>query len=367
MPSSPPESSGILPPPPAAFTALRESFAAHYQETRAELRERMAGVAKLAPGAAELNDFLSNDGKLLRPFLCLGSYRIFSGTEEVPEAVHRVGAALELFHAFALVHDDIIDQSDQRRGQPALHRRLERGLEVGSRSGEALAILAGDILFGHAVECFTHAGLGAESARRALRTFSRITQDCGLGESLELVNARRSLTEVTEEEILRTYHLKTTRYTIEGPLVIGATLAGAPQDKLDGLARLAEPLGLAFQIENDLHEVNLLEKSAAHLTYDLRAGIKTLFLKKFHEALEPDERLALDQCLSMGDCPESIAILVRLLTGNRVAEQMQAAVEEQFARAAAALAEGPFSADERAGLDQLVELVRVNCRHSEAG
>jgi geranylgeranyl diphosphate synthase type I len=266
---------------------------------------------------------------------------------------------MEFFHAFALTHDDIIDGSHTRRHEPTLHRRLAK--DVGDRSGENLALVLGDILFGFTVENFLLPGLDPARATAALRYFSTVAQDTGLGEALELSLLRRPLQSVTEEDIFHTYYLKTTRYTFEAPLVMAAILAGAPEPVLLSLHDYARPLGLAFQIENDLHEV-----SAPKPADDLRTGVKTLFLKRCHDALPPETAAALRLALARGDSVEARAQLNHCSTAAKIVEELKTETVARFQEARQVLLAAPLRPEQREGLLDLTAFVHRHSRHSEA-
>jgi geranylgeranyl diphosphate synthase, type I len=352
--------SGERPSPQGDFSRRRAAFQIHYEDALRELQGKFAARPGLAPAWAALEGFLSSEGKRLRPLVFLSAFELLDETRSgLAPAIYRVACAMELFHAFALTHDDIIDGSHTRRHQPTLHRRL--AAEAGGRGGENLALVLGDILFGYTVENFLLPGLDPARATAALRYFSTVAQDTGLGEALELSLLRRPLEAVTEEDIFNTYYLKTTRYTFEAPLVLAAILAGAPEPVLLSLHDYARPLGLAFQIENDLHEI-----SAPEPADDLRTGVKTLFLKRCHDALPPEKAAALRKALARGNTTELQARLNHGTTAAKVAEDLKAETAARFQEARQVLLAAPLRPEQRAGLLALTAFVHRHSRHSEA-
>jgi geranylgeranyl diphosphate synthase type I len=334
---------------PASFVSelsgWRRQFQWHFDDALRELQGRFAA----RPGL----------------LLFLAAHQLFGENASAPTpATYRVACGLELFHSFALVHDDIIDGSHSRRGQPTLHRRLVAGADASH--GENLALVLGDILFGFTVENFLLPGLNPARATAALRYFTTIAQDTGLGEALELALLHRPLDQVTESDILDTYYLKTSRYTFEAPLLVGAILAGAPEPVLLSLHDFARPLGLAFQIENDLHEVGLLPTGATELAYDLRAGVKTLFLKRYHDALGAFDAAALRACLMRDDPAELIARLSHGPTIAAVVADLKQETASHFQEARRILLAAPLRADQCSGLLDLAAFIHRNCHHSEA-
>jgi len=352
--------SGAKPSPPDDFSRRRHTFQLHYEDALRELQGKFAARPGLAPAWTALEGFLNTEGKRLRPLVFLSAYELLDETRAgVAPVIYRVAAALELFHAFALAHDDIIDGSQTRRHQPTLHRRL--AAETGGRNGENLALVLGDILFGYTVENFLLPGLDPARATAALRYFSTVAQDTGLGEALELSLLRTPLEAVTEEDIFNTYYLKTTRYTFEAPLVIAAILAGAPEPVLLSLHDYARPLGLAFQIENDLHETSGPESAD-----DLRAGVKTLFLKRCHDVLPAEEAVALRAALAQGDPAEVHQHLNQRGTATKVVKELTAETAAHFQEARQVLLAAPLRPEQREGLLALTAFIHRHSRHSEA-
>lgn len=156
------------------------------------------------------------------------------------------GAALELLHAYLLVHDDWMDEDDVRRGGPSVHAMLRE--RFGSaREGETAAILAGDFAASVAQSALFELALPADRVIEAAREFARIQEDVVYGQLLDTrAGADRP------ETVEAMHQLKTGSYTVRGPLMMGAILAGASKTQRDGLSRFAEPLGVAFQLRDDL-------------------------------------------------------------------------------------------------------------------
>ena len=183
--------------------------------------------------------------KRLRPALVALGYGMGSGHAAVPEGLWTFAAAFELLHTFLLIHDDVADCAERRRGSPALHRVLGPG-----KLGEDLAVVVGDHLFARSIEAMLGAGLSG--APRAVRYYLAICRHTAAGQYLDLDLTRAPLAEVTLFRTLRVAHLKTARYGFVAPLVAGAMLAGAPRPLLDGLTRVGRHVGLAYQMRDDL-------------------------------------------------------------------------------------------------------------------
>lgn len=333
----------------------------------AELDRRFQAVPELEPVRQASSSYLARTGKRLRPLLLLGSHRLFQSDPLSPPsaAVANAAAAIELFHAFSLIHDDLVDQSDHRRGQPSLHRRFESSLGVPPKAGADLALVVGDLLFGLAIERLLDERLPHAAA--AARYFLRITQDTGLGEALEIRHQHERLGSVSSAAILRTYRLKTTRYTFAAPLVLGALLAGADTLDRTRLESFADPLGLAFQLENDLHELTLPPEDAAQNSWDLLAGVKTLPLRRLYDRMLPADRSWLEDLLAghhpaPGDC----ARLLDLLRSTGALAELRAEVNGAFAESEHRLEASGWPPSRRAELRALIAFIRSRCHHSEA-
>ncbi|MGW7402441.1 polyprenyl synthetase family protein [Streptomyces sp. NPDC054833] len=202
-----------------------------------------------------LRGFLSSGGKLIRPVMCLCGWYAAGGAWD-PGPVVKAAASLELFHAFALIHDDVMDDSDARRGRPALHRLLaefhrdRRTPGHAERRGIHAAVLLGDLALAWSDEMFHTAGLSPAQIRAARPLLDTMRSEVMLGQCLDLLATGRPGGDI--EHALTICRFKTAKYTVERPLHIGAALAGAGQALLDALTAYALPVGEAFQLRDDL-------------------------------------------------------------------------------------------------------------------
>lgn len=191
--------------------------------------------------------FVLRGGKRLRPRLCLASYRILSDAGgSMPRPIVRAAAGLEIFHAFMLVHDDLIDRSLLRRDHPTLHEaiRLAPDLDVEAEAAGHLGLLGGDLLCALGMRMLARAGLDDAIAVRAQRLVADMLIDTGLGEALDVLYEARDLARLDEAEITEAYIRKTSRYSVSGPLVLGAILAGVPPRSCRALAAFGDQLAL---------------------------------------------------------------------------------------------------------------------------
>ena len=227
--------------------------------------ERRAASA-LHPMATILVDEIARlvaaGGKRIRPALCYWGYRAGGGDDGRPIVL--VCAALELLHTFALVHDDVMDGSARRRGIPSVHEhaaRAEAALGRGDAdsAGRSVAILAGDLAAVFADRLMLDSGFAAPRLLRARRVYDAMRVDMATGQVLDVL-----LSSEADERLARTIaRLKTGSYTFEGPLEIGAALAGAPDEVLAAIAAYARPLGEAYQLRDDLGDEPLSDAAAS--------------------------------------------------------------------------------------------------------
>jgi geranylgeranyl diphosphate synthase, type I len=234
----------------AALLGLTDRFDA---VLRAFLAERRADLASIDPAATEPVDevvrLLEAGGKRVRPAFCYWGFRAAGGPDGEP--IVRASAALELLHTMALIHDDVMDASPARRGTATVHVRqseaaARRGSADAARVGASVAIVAGDLSAVLADQLLLESGFPPDRLAAALARYHRIRVEMAAGQYLDLVGA--------SVEPRRLAHLKGGAYTVLGPLLIGAALAGASGAVEERLRAYGEPLGQAFQLLDDLRD-----------------------------------------------------------------------------------------------------------------
>jgi geranylgeranyl diphosphate synthase, type I len=234
---------------PAAVTADLAEYLAGRRADCADISEDFALAAD------DLVRFVLSGGKRLRPVFGWWGWRAAGGTEGA-EAVLRAVGALELIQACALVHDDLIDDSATRRGEPTVHARWTTAHRDGSwagdpaRFGAAVAILLGDIALAWADDRLHTAGLPAEALVRARPVWQAMRTEVLGGQFLDV--AGHAWSDSRPETALRISRYKTAAYTVERPLHLGAAIAGAPDDVVGALRRYGTDLGVAFQLRDDM-------------------------------------------------------------------------------------------------------------------
>lgn len=278
-------------------------------------------------GAAALSG-----GKRLRARFCIAGWRAVAeaghGAMEPPADVVAAASALEIFHAAALVHDDLIDNSDTRRGRPAAHRALEAHHAAARWAGDAAAfgrsgaILLGDLLVAWSDDLLEEGLAGAEPPRAAAarREYATMRREVTIGQFLDVAEESAFVTEPGEhhaDRALRVASLKSARYSIQQPLAIGGALAGADAAQLAALVGFGHPVGMAFQLRDDVLGVFGDEAITGKPSGDdLREGKRTVLVAYMRERLDPGARRIVDELL--GD-PE--------LDGDQVASLQRTIVE----------------------------------------
>ncbi len=313
----------------------------------------------------DLIEYATRPAKRVRPLLLLLSYKCFNEKDlSIDEIIKDTGAmraamAVELLHAFILIHDDVIDRSELRRNLPTYHKLIEERLGNCSgrtRAGENVSIVFGDIIFALAVETFCHEDKNTVARQKSLKKFLKYSCDTGAGEILDILLSITDISRVKEDDILRTYHLKTTRYTFECPLVLGATLAGASEETCAQLALISNPLGMAFQIENDLQEFEIEERS---FQSDLLESKKTLLIRKAYDLSTEQEKAFIRSCFETPLLKDSVLFkLHELILKTGAYHGLRQKTRELFEQADQHLKDSPFHDDQKRVLSEFIQFMQ---------
>jgi geranylgeranyl diphosphate synthase type I len=265
----------------------------------------------------------SDGGKALRPRFCYWGHAIAG--EGTSPLLLQACAALELLHTFALVHDDLMDNSDTRRGRPALHReiagqhRRDSGAGDPDRYGHAMALLAGDLAFSIASR------LAAALPAPAVAIWSRMVDELVLGQFLDLAGAARQ--DRSPEVAGATTLLKSGQYTVTSPLRLGAALAGVAELPAE-LVRYGDLTGEAFQLRDDLLGVfGDPRQTGKPVGDDLFSGKPTQLLAVAADLLPPYGQallaLAGTSALTPSDAAELTGELTRCGARDRVERKIR--------------------------------------------
>lgn len=243
---------GNFRPTPRLFSELRTEVE---QTLRVCLRELCQNTSLRAlPVLSEaVSEFISGGGHRIRPLLFLLAWLGYG--KEINQEILRVSAAIELFHNFALMHDDIIDRSDLRRGKPSLHVLLAKKMGLNDQAGQELALLTGDIIYSAAVRAILAVEAHAGHKVQVLEELMRVAIDTGAGACLEVINRQHQPQDVNEETVDLVRNLKTSQYTFVGPLLLAAILSSAAPGEREVLSRFGSLAGQAYQMQDDLNDM----------------------------------------------------------------------------------------------------------------
>ncbi|MEX2204172.1 MAG: polyprenyl synthetase family protein [Actinomycetota bacterium] len=237
----------------------------------ADRRAELAGMGHSAVVLVdELRRLIGAGGKRIRPALCLWAYRACGGADEMPVA--RAAAALELLHTFALVHDDVMDRTDERRGAPASHVRFAKEAPPGADPdayGTAVAILVGDLAAVLSEQLLRTCGAAPGPLAVALGRFDRMRVEMAAGQFLDLSVAAGPAPPGVAA-------LKTGSYTAEGPVLIGAALAEAGPSAEGPLRVYGRLVGEAFQLRDDVIDGDAHPNAATRVGGLVDRGIAAL-------------------------------------------------------------------------------------------
>jgi geranylgeranyl diphosphate synthase, type I len=298
-----------------------------------------------APVVDSLSQFVLEAGKRLRPAFVWWGYRGAGGRPEGPEAEATIRAAcsVELLHACALIHDDIMDGSDVRRGRPAvhvgfaeLHRRLGwRGDPAAF--GEGAAVLMGDLAFTWADVALAEAGLPERRLAAALRVFNRLRSELMGGQYLDLVEASRG--SPAEPAVRRVLVYKSGKYSIERPLHLGHAIAAGAAPLADAYSAYGLPLGEAFQLRDDVLGVfGAPEVTGKPAGDDLREGKETYLVLLTRRLAGDGGRQLLEGALGNPKlAEEGVAELRRVIAGCGALAETEARIDQLLGEAKAAM------------------------------
>jgi len=264
-----------------------------------------AGFPEIVLGAFEAYDQLTCYGKKIRAGLVVLGFDVcrHAGTIASPlsDGIYRAAGCVEILHNAFLIHDDIVDRSDVRRSMATVHRRYADeyrdyfpSSEEALAYGRAVALNFGDKGQALAQELLLSSQFPGEALLPAIGLLSRVTADTVAGQLLDVANV--SLPQLTEEHVLRIHEYKTAHYTVMLPLAMGAILARADERVLPLISAYAIPVGIAFQIQDDIlglyGDEEVLGKP---VDSDVREGKKTLLMVHAYRSADRADREFLER------------------------------------------------------------------------
>lgn len=265
-----------------------------------------------------IREYVLREGKRVRPTLFVIGFSGFS--KKRPEGLYTSALSMELLHDFMLVHDDIIDKSDTRRGLPSMHKKFNAFLKKypGLKfDGEDLAIVAGDVMYAMGINAFLEVDVDTRLKEKALKILNRAALFTGCGEFIELLYGVKDIKNVTKDQVYKIYDYKTAYYTFASPLAIGAVLAGADKKDADILLQYGILLGRAFQIKDDFIGMFSDEKKIGKSTLtDLQEAKKTILIWHAYNHSPSGTRKTIKSLLSKKNADmNDLLRMQRIITG----------------------------------------------------
>ena len=343
---------------------FRDGIQAIVDEVLADERRTLSGIsADLDPMMTALTDLMSG-GKRLRPAFCYWGWRAIAQLEEraaLEAQMVRAAASLEFLQACALIHDDVMDGSDTRRGLPAAHRRFQAEHERSAYSGEpamfgiGAAILLGDLCLAWADQLLFESGLPESALLRAKPIFDVMRTELMAGQYLDLLEQARAESSLTRARTV--VRFKSAKYTIERPLHLGAALGHASPEVFDAYTDFGLALGEAFQLRDDVLGVfgdpGQTGKPAGD---DLREGKRTVMIAfAFEQATSAQAAVLQRQLGNAALSLEEIQELRQILIATGALDATEALIAAGTSGALEALGRAPISEQGRIALATLVD------------
>jgi geranylgeranyl diphosphate synthase, type I len=336
----------------AFATRVDQALQAFVCTQRRKLSELGSDLDPLMDAAAQA----VSGGKRLRPAFCYWAWR--AAGRAADDHIVVAASSLELLHASAIVHDDVIDDSDTRRGQPAAHRYFQRlGLPGSDRQfGFGSAILLGDLLLSWSDQQLRASGLPIAAVARAMPYFDAMRTEVAAGQFLDLLAQASDQNSV--ERAMRVLRFKSAKYTVERPLHVGAALAGADESLITSLSAYGIPLGEAFQLRDDVLGVfgdpGVTGKPAGD---DLRQGKRTVLMSRAVEMAGHEDRALLESAVGNRRLTDdSVARTLVAVERSGALGYVEKLITQLSATALAAVTQAPIRDEEaRTALCELAE------------
>ena len=337
---------------PAAITTVAAPVEARLRSILEAERARWVAIdADLAEPLDVLTRFVLDGGKRLRPAFCHWAFVGAGGTPD-DSGVIDAGAAFEMLHAFALIHDDVMDGSSTRRGESTVHATFDADHQESAWSGEArrfgegIAILIGDLAEVYADRLMSNAPAAA------FEVWNELKIELNIGQFLDVLGAARGGVDLqTARRIVR---YKSGKYTIERPLHVGAALAGRLDELEEPLSRYGEPLGEAFQLRDDiLGTFGDSARTGKPVGDDLREGKPTPLLAIALERAVPAQLQILERIGSLDLSVEEIFEIQSVFTNTGALAEIESIISQLTVQAITTLEMIQITTEAREALEAL--------------
>ena len=352
------------------LVSVREQVQAALATYLSQARSHLTTIgSQLSPVCDGLEEFILDGGKRLRPLFAFAGHK--AAGKNVGAAEIKAFASLEFLQACALIHDDLMDASDTRRGKPAMHRRFENLHQeqalagLSDQFGAAAAILLGDLALVQSDHMLHTSGISSDQLLDALSVHDEMRIELMAGQYLDVREAGEKSFNV--ERSLRIARFKSGKYSIERPLHLGATIAlRDPAVRTPLTWRLSEyglPLGEAFQLRDDLLGVfgdpSVTGKPAGD---DLREGKRTVLIALTHERQSPAQAETCKRYFGRADLDaDGVAILQEIIEATGARAELESTIEKLTDAALTAADSSLFTNDGKA---LLVELANIATKRS---
>ena len=337
-----------------------ERLAVHLDRARARATAASTSAATVF---ASFDALVRRGGKRLRPALGVAAAMACGGVASIDALAHDdalvdAGCAWELLQAYFLVHDDWMDGDETRRGGPSAHVELTKRFGD-AHLGASCAVLAGDLGSALAHRVLLEAKAAPELVREATATFARVHEEVVLGQAMDLT------LEADDAALVEHMHaLKTASYTARGPLEVGAIFARASSDARAALVKFAEPIGLAFQLRDDLlGTFGDAAQTGKPIGGDVRSKKRTAILVEARARASAADRQKLDRILRADGTPsdDDVAWATRLMESSGARAAIEERVQTIVKRACDELREAGLT---REGTDLLIGLADLATQRS---
>jgi geranylgeranyl diphosphate synthase, type I len=368
----------VLDPQAPLSQAFRDAVSA---EISAFVREQSSVLDSMGPELVPVHLMASQmlcGGKRMRPAFCVWGYVAAAGipTNEELKPLLAAAGSLDVLHVSALIHDDLMDSSDLRRGRPAAHRQFEAlhanagWLGDSAAFGRAGAILLGDLLVMWSAQMLHGAGVEQSALERALPIVEAMRTEVTCGQYLDMVaqahplrkrapaiGSLRPTIELALDDASRVVEYKAARYTVQRPCQMGAAIGGGDDELYFALGAYGSPLGRAFQFRDDLLGVfgdpHVTGKPAGD---DLREGKRTVLVAHaYAHAGDAGQKLLLQQLGDPGLDETGISELQQVIVESGAREAVESMINEYHERALKALHDTEITEEGRAGLTALAD------------
>ena len=318
---------------------------------------------ELASVAQEMNTFLLDGGKRFRPLLsCIGAITVNGA--DVDDAIVKASSSLELLHACALIHDDVMDGSDTRRGRPSVHRHFESLHRSNSLSGDsggygvAPAILLGDLALIWSDQILHQSGLAHERLLGVLPIFDELRVELMAGQFLDV--HEQSLATTDPDRSLRVASYKSGKYSIERPLHFGARLSGGSDQLLTALSHYGIPIGEAFQLRDDILGVfGDPTETGKPAGDDLREGKRTVLIALSHQGSNESGRRELENLGNPTLDANQVTRLREVITSSGALAKVEEMISARAESAHDALSSPLIAAEAKPLLELMAHLALV--------